>query len=305
MKTRHEPIILCGALVASGIACWSACAAVNLLPNGSFEDGAFTAAGGVMALGNGDRSITGWQVVGGSSGSGISWMDNSNPYGYKAADGSRFLNLVGGPAGADGAGVELALGVPVVPGQYYQLSFDLGVSAQDHVLYADPTGLTGPGVQVTVTGISGALASGNYYFGNTSNPNTDGDNSWELVATAPFEATGASTTVIFSSVGYGGEHFLGLDDVSLVQVPEPSAAVLITMGVLGLALSVSLRLAARLSGLKGDSAPFPCPRASRWIVTGSESAGKPGGCISRLRQDHAGYLRAFRSSINRPNSSEI
>jgi hypothetical protein len=236
MKTRQKPLVLCGALVAAGIAGWSACAAVDLLPNGSFEEGSFSATGGVMALGNGDASITGWQVVGGSSGAGILWMDNSNPYGYRAADGSRFLNLVGGPAGADGAGVELATGVPVVPGQYYELSFDLGVSSQDHGLYTDPAGLPGPGVQVTVTGTSGALAGGSYYFGNTGNPNTDGNDSWQLVTTVPFEATGTSTTVIFSSVGYGGEHFVGLDDVSFVAIPEPSTPALITIGTLGLAL---------------------------------------------------------------------
>jgi len=222
------------ALVALAItlaAAGSSCLAQNLLPNGSFEQGDFSGVSGVMVLGDGSTAITGWQAVGGSSG-GIQWLTTPNSGGFLASEGLNFLNLVGTPAGADGAGVQLELPLPVVAGQYYELTFDLGTTAADHSLYTDPTGFPGPGVQVTIGGSGGASQGGYFFVGDTSLPNNDGGNRWTSESTGPFQATGDFLSIGFSSIGYGGETFIGLDNVNLTSAPEASTISLMATGAL-------------------------------------------------------------------------
>ena len=139
---------------------------------------------------------------------------------------------MGTRAGADGAGVQLALPVAVVKGQYYELTFDLGTTARDHWIYTDPTGLPGPGVQVLISGAGGAAQGGYFFFGDTSLPDNYGNNRWTTESTGPFEATGYWLSLSFSSVGYGGESFVGLDAVHVIAVPapEPSTTRLAALG---------------------------------------------------------------------------
>lgn len=229
MNTKRGVCALRVAIAATLILGCNTGFAQNILTNGSFEEGFFSGVGGVMALGDGSTYIDEWQVVGGTSG-GIQWLTSNNIEGFLPADGLKFLNLAGTPAGADSAGIQLALPVAVVKGQYYDLTFDLGTTFQDHRLYTDPAGLSGPGVQVTISGSSGASQGGYFFFGDTSLPNNDGNNRWTPENTGAFEATGYWLSISFSSVGYGGETFIGLDNVSLVPVPEPSTVVLMTLG---------------------------------------------------------------------------
>jgi hypothetical protein len=233
VSTRLKSIVFRLVIAASLWLGWSDGLAQNLLTNGGFELGLWDGVGGAMALGPGSTYIEEWQVVGGSSGGGIQWLTTNNFCGFMPADGLYFLNLVGTSAGADGAGVQLSLPLPVVPGQYYELTFDLGTTAADHWLYENPNGLPGPVVQVT---INGTVSGSYFFFGDTSLPNTDGNNRWTLESTGAFEATGDWLSIIFSSIGYGGETFVGLDDVSVVPVPEPSVMKLLPAGALFLAL---------------------------------------------------------------------
>jgi hypothetical protein len=202
----------------------------NIITNGGFENGFFDGVGGVMSLPNNSFDIDGWQVLGGVSG-GIQWLTAANLYGFMPADGMRFLNLVGTSAGADNAGIQLGLPLAVLPGHEYQLTFDLGTTAADHWIYTDPTGLPGPGVQVSISG-SSAGSQVFYFFGDTSQPNNAGNNRWTVETTGYFEATGYWLSISFSSIGYGGESFVGLDGVSVVPLPEPSSAGLWSCGLL-------------------------------------------------------------------------
>ena len=233
MSSRAKGVLF-RSLVATAIA-WggSAAFAQNILTNGNFEEGFFNGVGGVMALGNNSFDIEDWQVLGGKSG-GIDWITPINDTGLLPSDGLNFLNLVGTTAGADGAGVQLALPLAVVPGQYYELSFNLGTTAADHWLYQNPAGLPGPGVRLTISGTSsgGASPSGFFFFGNTSLPNNNGNNRWTAETTGPFQATGDWLSLAFTSVGVGGETFIGLEDVSVTALPEPSATALLALGAL-------------------------------------------------------------------------
>lgn len=206
--------------------------AQNVLTNGSFEFGLWNGVGGVMALGDGSTYLGEWQVIGGAGG-GISWMTSNNVCGFLPSDGLHFLNLANASGGADGAGVQLALPMPVVKGQYYQLTFDLGTTAQDHSLYTDANGLRGPGVQLTLGGSSGAPPGGSFFFGDASLPNTLGNSRWTTETTGAFEATGYWLSIAFSSIGYEGTTLIGLDNISLVAVPvpEPSLFTLLTAGI--------------------------------------------------------------------------
>lgn len=96
----------------------------NLLRNGSFEAGDFRPdAAAVMSLPPGATSIAGWTVLGDTT----SWLSSDGPWRLTASDGARFLDLTDYGHGPPFGGV--AQTVPTVPGVRYELTFDLGSSA--------------------------------------------------------------------------------------------------------------------------------------------------------------------------------
>src|SRR5215470_919203 len=103
------------------VACMVPTAHANMLTNGSFELGAFVNQGNAtMVLNVGSTSITGWTVVTDQ----LAWIDTGNPFGLSAQDGNRFLDFTAYPAGAPFGGISQSLAT--IPGQQYELSFDLG-----------------------------------------------------------------------------------------------------------------------------------------------------------------------------------
>lgn len=168
----------------------------NLLQNGSFEIGNFVPnADDAMLLPVSATDMTGWTVVANS----LAWIGPSNPFGLSASDGSYFLDLSGYHDNAPYGGVEQT--IPTIIGDQYQLSLDLGSST---------TYNTGP-VSVLVTAGSASTTF-------TSTPTVN--NGWDLFI-FDFIATSSSTTISLIGQASINESYIGLDNVSVVPIPEP------------------------------------------------------------------------------------
>jgi hypothetical protein len=176
----------------------------NLISNGSFEVGSFVPNGqDSMVLAVGATDMTDWTVQTAS----LAWIGPSNPFGLTASDGGYFLDLSGYHDNAPYAGVLQSQTIPTTIGAQYRLTFDIGT---------DPQYDTAPvGVQVTAGSASATFTS------TPVNPNQ-----WQSF-TFDFIATSTSTSL--SLVGQAGtdEKYIGLDNVSLVVIPEPSTLALL------------------------------------------------------------------------------
>src|SRR5450631_2855770 len=110
MKFRHVPFALLVAVTGLSATASPGSAAVNLVTNGSFENGTGDAGfGGFTTLGGGATNITGWTVTGGS----IDWIHGYWP----AADGTHSIDLNGNSVG----GMEQT--ISTVAGQGYKMTF--------------------------------------------------------------------------------------------------------------------------------------------------------------------------------------
>jgi hypothetical protein len=193
------------------VACMVPAAQANMLTNGSFELGAFVDQGNeTMVLGIGSTSITGWTVVTDQ----LAWIDTGNPWGLSAQDGNRFLDFTAYPAGAPFGGISQSLAT--IPGQQYQLSFDLGS-------YTARWG--GPPVSIVA---SAGGASQTFSVSTTSVAST-----WTPFSMV-FTATSANTPITLT--GSAGYQYIGLDNVSVdavagSAVPEPGTYALILAGM--------------------------------------------------------------------------
>src|SRR5262249_11121625 len=137
-----------------------------------------------------------------------------NPFGLSAQDGSFFLDLTGYHTGAPFGGVTQA--VATTAGQQYELSFYLGS-------YTARWG--GPPVSI--------LASAGGTSQTFSDNSTSSSSTWTL-ETLAFTATGSSTVITLT--GAAGVEDIGLDNVNLDAVPEPSTWAMMLIGVAGLGL---------------------------------------------------------------------
>ena len=179
-------------------------AQANLFDNGSFESGTFTPPGNAtMTLNPGSTSLTGWQVVNDS----IAWIGVGDPWGLDAVAGDRFLDLSDYTAGVPFGGVSQT--IPTAAGTEYSVTFNLGSST----FWGRPSSLT-----VTAGSTAQTFTSAT----------TGSNNDWNL-HTFNFIATAASTPIAF--VGNSGVNYIGLDDVAVSVVPEPSLAVLLLAGL--------------------------------------------------------------------------
>jgi hypothetical protein len=196
----------CALAVAAFIVGGVSAQGANLINNGSFEFGNFVPdIHDSMLLGVGATDITGWTVQNG----GLAWDGPTNPYGLTAADGSYFLDLSGDHNNPPWGGV-VSQTIPTVVGGLYRLSLDLGNSTTWN-------GKTAVSVAVTAGSASTVFTTGI----------PTGRNVWEF-KTFDFTATSANTAI--SVVGQPAVNvmYIGLDNLSLERVPEPS-----TMALLG------------------------------------------------------------------------
>ena len=184
--------------------------ASNLLTDGSFELGNFVPVEpGSMLLSAGATDITGWTVIN----DGLAWDSPANPYGLTASDGNYFLDLAGDYNAAPYSGVQQTVATAI--GFQYRLTFDIGTD----IMWDSNEG----SIPVTPVSIQVIAGSSSGIFTTTT---PVGNNQWESF-TFDFTATSASTPI--SLVGQASQdiQYIGLDNVDLEAVPEPSTLMLL------------------------------------------------------------------------------
>ena len=215
---------LLGVAVLAATIAMSPLAHAELITNGSFEDGEFVPnAQDLMSLSAGSTAIDGWYVTAAP----IAWLGASNPWDVKAkaGNGEKFLDLTelvtGGPYGS------LMQSISTVVGQEYVLSLDLGSSSSYNgsaLRSPRPTTLT-----VKAAGVEQNFKS---FVAGT------GVNDWESFS---MNFTATSGTTFVELAGFNGWNYLGVDNVSVVEVPEPSSIALACCGLMGALLFVRKR----------------------------------------------------------------
>lgn len=213
-------------------------ARANLLVNGSFEAPVVPSSSFCGPYANcegfvpGDN-IGGWWAVGkGGVAATVmvtngSYTEPDNTFGttlhFTPADGNQAVDLTG--EGNQGTTNGIKQTVLTIPGTVYQLSFMVGHQYSKADGYAGPSSVA---LWIDFTGGGSALQG--FYSNNTD---TVDDISWQQYFYT-FEAISGSTTIAFLNATPVGNNYAGLDDVSLVAVPEPAAAAaLMTGGLLG------------------------------------------------------------------------
>jgi hypothetical protein len=206
---KMKTLFACAALLAATAAS-SAASAAPIVTNGSFEETANFVADGnnTMSLLAGSTAMAGWTVTNGT----LAWIGPTNPFGLTAQSGGYFLDLTGYHDNVPYGGVSQSIATTI--GGQYALSFYLGSSAQ----YGVPDSIV-----ATADSTTGTFTS--------SNPTTN--NVWQL-ETLLFIAT--STSTVISLVGNSGNQYIGLDNVAVTAVPEPSTWALMILGFMGVGL---------------------------------------------------------------------
>lgn len=197
MGFSKRSFILVAAVLAIGLPAYG-----NLLINGSFESGNFVpVTDDTMPLAVGATDITGWTIQNAA----LAWIGPANPFSLTASDGGHFLDLSGYHDNAPYAGVQQTVSTTI--GAQYRLSFDIGT---------DPI-YDSAAVSVNVTGIG----SPTLFTSDPLNPNQ-----WEPFI-FDFIATSASTTIELDGYATTSEKYIGLDNVALLAIPEPSTLTLV------------------------------------------------------------------------------
>jgi Protein of unknown function (DUF642)/PEP-CTERM motif len=190
----------------------------DLITNGSFENTSKTFVGDVNSvdeLASGSSSIPGWTTINGVP---TAWIENGNPYGISAADGSYFLDLTGYSNVGTYGGVTQSFAT--VAGTSYVVTFDLG--------YGGDSGAFGGPVSVVASagGTSGTFTSA----AGSPNPAV-----WDL-ETFGFTATSSMTELSLTGLSTAGGDYIGLDNVdvevgTVAPVPEPGTFALLLTGI--------------------------------------------------------------------------
>ncbi len=176
----------------------------NLLINGSFESGNFVPnAQDAMTLAVGATDMTGWAVQNAS----LAWIGPSNPFGLSASDGGYFLDLSGYHDNAPYGGVLQSQTIPTLVGAQYRLTFDIGTST--------PYDTAPVSVEVTAGSASATF---------TSTPSLI--DQWEPF-TFDFVATSPNTGISLVGLAGSDQKYIGLDNVNLIVIPEPSVLTLL------------------------------------------------------------------------------
>jgi hypothetical protein len=202
------------ASLLAGLLSIHAATAANIVQNGSFESGGFSAnlCDTYMQLPNGSTTIGGWTVA--TSANNIAWGNSPScdtpP--NNAADGSFYVDLTGqGSESPDGA---LTQELTVVDGVVYQFSIALFAANDDGVVVTvggDAVALL-PGASFTVGGTEWVRHSGSFV----------GD---------PLDAL----LVVQRDDNNPGAQFVFIDDVRVTATPEPAGLALLLAGAVAFA----------------------------------------------------------------------
>ncbi len=192
------------ALTLASILAVAAAANASGFTNGSFEDGVDP--GSFTTLNPGDTNISGWSV-GGTS------VDYIGSY-WLASDGARSLDLGGLGAGS------VSQTFDTVNGQQYLLTFDMAGNPDNN----DPL--------FTLNASVGDLNQ-DFSFINPFNNDPHSNMGWQG-RSALFTATGASSTITFTSLVPPGAYGPALDNVQMQAVPEPCSMIALGLGAVGL-----------------------------------------------------------------------
>ena len=198
-------------------------ASAQIVQNSSFESftGAFGGDNGAQLIGS-STTLTGWTIVGGE----IAILKNSNAYNLTASDGVNFLDLAGYSNAGFPKGVSQVL-TGLSAGQTYALSMDLGI--RNGACVSGGNNCRGP-IQV-----SASVAGTSQTFTHSSV--TDG-NVWNRFS-SNFVANNSSALLTIQGVSLpAGNQYIGLDNVSISPIPEPTTwglmlAGLVALGVMG------------------------------------------------------------------------
>jgi hypothetical protein len=195
----------------------SLCASVEAqLLNGSFEQGNWTPEGNWEFLDVASTKINGWSIVAGP----VLWGRETL---LPAANGSLFVELTRTDNSPPFGGLEQTFNT--VPGGNYVVSFSLGSQGLNNG--SRRLDLSFGGTKVELAGVQNSQ-----------------DFQWETLERT-FTASDASTTLRFAGIDDGtGTFILGLDNISVTQVPEPATCALLIVGFAPLIFRKS-RLAAR------------------------------------------------------------
>lgn len=190
----------------------------NQISNGSFEDTSKTFVGDanhVDSLPSGSVAIPGWTTTNGVP---TAWIENGNPYGISASNGTFFLDLTGYRDFGTYGGV--AQSFATVPGTDYIVTFDLGYGGNS-AAFGGPVS-----VRASAAGSSATFTSAS----GTPNPAVWDKETFGFTATAPM------TQLTLTGISTAGGFYIGLDNVdvevgSVGTVPEPGTFALLLTGI--------------------------------------------------------------------------
>lgn len=197
------------------LACGAGQAMAGLV-NGSFEDTQGTFVPNfqdTMSLPAGSTTIPGWTTYSAE----LAWIGPTNPFGITASNGAFSLDLTGYHDSSPYGGVQQS--VATIVGDTYLLQFDLGAF-----------GTGAASISASAGGTSSA-----YSFTAPSGPQV-----WQQESLT-FIATSSNTLISLLGTGAsGGGTYIGLDNVTLVDVgpaavPEPATMTLLGIGIAGMA----------------------------------------------------------------------
>jgi hypothetical protein len=223
MKRVVRSIIAASALVSASSAC------ANLITNGGFEDGTF-GDGSVREVSRDDNPLSGWTIVDHP----LAWYATGyvpnplKPIGVGPHSGDLAITMCDGSVASlcDGSvrPVSISQTFRVLPSVEQQLTFWVG----------NYRGNGGP-ISIGVTITDGA--SNTILLSETATARaTDSKSSWQKFTFSYISRIpdGTSNTIIFSEIG--DNVYAGLDDVTVVAVPEASTWALALLGFVSLGM---------------------------------------------------------------------
>jgi len=207
-------------------------ARANMIANGDFESAPVPSSGGYTTVNGGASGVTDWTV------GGVNVLLINTNYTQSLAGvsgGTLHFNALGNTVlditgvGNTGTTDSVTQSVATTMGQSYLLSFAVGY------LYGGPTDSPRYTSAATVGLHLNGTAVGTFTNDTPSSANTITDRYVNYQTfTYGFTATGPTTQISFFNATAGSPGFVGLDNVSLVAVPEPASLALGGIGLLGM-----------------------------------------------------------------------